>query len=86
MKESLNLELKRQFTKDIIKTVIAFANTSGGEIYIGIDDSGEVIGIENHDDEMLKFTNSIKHFNVASTSTIESLAQINYSITKILCN
>ena len=30
-------ELKIELTKDIKKEIIAFANTKGGKIYIGID-------------------------------------------------
>ena len=37
-------ELKIELTKDIKKEIIAFANTKGGKIYIGIDDDGNVIG------------------------------------------
>ncbi len=33
-------------TKDVIETVISFANTKGGRIYIGVDDSGVIKGIE----------------------------------------
>lgn len=42
-KESIHLELKKEYVKDILKTVIAFANTSGGKIYIGIDDDDKGI-------------------------------------------
>ena len=40
-------ELKIKLTKDIKKEIIAFANTKGGKIYIGIDDCGNVIGLNN---------------------------------------
>ena len=36
-------ELKIELTKDIKKEIIAFANTKGGKIYIGIDDNGNII-------------------------------------------
>ena len=45
-KESEYLELKLELTSDIKKEIIAFANTSGGTIYIGIDDNGKVIGLK----------------------------------------
>ncbi len=48
--ESTTLELKREFVTDIVKTVIAFANTTGGTILIGVDDDGAVIGVDNTDD------------------------------------
>ena len=31
-------EFKSLWTDDIYKTIIAFANTKGGNIYVGIDD------------------------------------------------
>lgn len=40
-------ELKIELTKDIKKEIIVFANTKGGKIYIGIDDDGNVIGLNN---------------------------------------
>ena len=39
------LELKRELTNDITKEIIAFANTRGGQIIIGIDDDGNVFGV-----------------------------------------
>ena len=36
--ESETVEYKREYTDDIRKTVVAFANTSGGEIHIGVED------------------------------------------------
>lgn len=58
--EDMNHEFKRQYTKDIIKTVIAFANSSGGKIFIGVDDSGDAIGITNPDEELLQITKAVR--------------------------
>lgn len=58
--ESTTLELKRQVIDELRKTVIAFANTEGGIIYIGVDDDGSIVGIENVDSEMLKLSNMIR--------------------------
>ncbi|MEI6580188.1 MAG: RNA-binding domain-containing protein, partial [Eubacteriales bacterium] len=58
--ENLTTEFKRIYTEDIKKTVIAFANTNGGRIYIGIEDDGTVIGVNDVDDTMLKATNAIR--------------------------
>lgn len=40
--------------------MIAFANTSGGKIYIGIDDDGKVLGVQRLDPDILKLSNSIR--------------------------
>lgn len=45
--ESQYIELKRELTKDIKKEIIAFANTTGGTIYVGIEDDGNIIGLKN---------------------------------------
>ncbi|MDM5245912.1 MULTISPECIES: ATP-binding protein [unclassified Lysinibacillus] len=45
--KSPTLEWKREVTNNIQKAVIAFANTIGGELYIGVDDDGQIIGLEN---------------------------------------
>ncbi len=58
--ESSTLELKRQVVDDIRKTVIAFANSEGGTIYIGIDDDGTVVGVKDIGDEMLRLSNIIR--------------------------
>jgi ATP-dependent DNA helicase RecG len=50
MIESSNTEFKREFTDSIFKTVVAFANTDGGCIYIGIEDDGTVVGVADVDD------------------------------------
>ncbi len=60
LKENIHTELKRKVTDNLKKEIIAFANTSGGKIYIGIDDDGEVVGIKNVDFELTQITNMIR--------------------------
>ncbi len=57
--EGTTLEYKRQYTEDIRKTVIAFANTDGGEIFIGISDDGSVYGVEDADAVMLQVSHAM---------------------------
>lgn len=58
--ETEKIEFKSGFTEEIYKEVIAFANTDGGVLYIGIDDSGNAVGLENVDDEYTRITNGIR--------------------------
>ena len=48
-KESLTVEFKSDLKKlsdsEIFEAVVAFANTEGGDLYLGIEDSGEVTGV-----------------------------------------
>ena len=60
MLENLNTEFKREYTEDIKYAVLAFANTHGGNIYIGIEDDGKVCGVVNPDDTMLRLTNMVR--------------------------
>lgn len=58
--ENATIEFKREYTPDINKVVVAFANTNGGKIYIGMDDNGVPVGISNTDVTILKVTNTIR--------------------------
>ena len=48
--ESEIMELKEKYTDTLIRDMVAFLNTEGGDIYVGITDSGEIKGI--HDDQI----------------------------------
>lgn len=58
--ENENIEYKTQITPDIYKEVVAFANSEGGIIYIGIDDNGNNVGIDSVDDTYTRLTNGIR--------------------------
>lgn len=58
--ENISVELKREYVADIVKTVVAFANTEGGTVYIGIANDGSVTGVENADETMLKVSNAVR--------------------------
>ena len=58
--ETENIEFKLQFTDELYKEVIAFANTEGGVIYIGIDNEGKAVGIDNVDENYTRITNGIR--------------------------
>ncbi|MCM1062177.1 MAG: putative DNA binding domain-containing protein [Eubacterium sp.] len=58
--ESESIEYKSIVVDDICKSVIAFANTNGGIIYVGYDDKGNAVGIDNVDKEYTALTNMIR--------------------------
>lgn len=58
--ETENIEFKSQFTEEIYKEVIAFANTDGGIVYVGIDNDGNAIGLADVDQEYTRITNGIR--------------------------
>lgn len=58
--ESETVELKQELNKNIKKEIIAFANTKGGIIYIGINDEGEVIGLKSPHKDVESLSTMIK--------------------------
>ena len=58
--ETENTEFKSRFTEEIYKEIIAFANTNGGTVSIGIDDRGNPVGLANADQESVRITNGIR--------------------------
>ncbi len=62
MSESNRIEYKRELTDSLEKEVIAFLNYyEGGIIFIGIDDSGDVYGVENCDEIQLKIKDRLRN-------------------------
>ena len=62
MRETHNLEFKEKISDSFLKTVVAFANYSGGEILFGVDDNGEFIGLSNLKDDAMVIENKINDF------------------------
>lgn len=58
--ENEYVEYKVQMGNNVYKEVIAFANSDGGTIYIGIDDQGNHVGIDDIDDTYTRLTNGIR--------------------------
>ena len=48
-RESETIELKEIVVDEIKKEIIAFANCDGGKLYIGVQDNGTVVGVNNPD-------------------------------------
>lgn len=75
--EGLNIEFKQTFSKNIhtnnkdkeiekssLKNIVGFLNAKGGTLLIGVNDNGEVTGIENdffksNDEYLLNFKNAL---------------------------
>ena len=60
MMENKTVEYKREYIDDIKYTVVAFANTDGGKLYIGMEDDGRVYGVSDPDGAMLRVTNMVR--------------------------
>ncbi len=58
--ESQTLEFKSTFDKETAETLTAFANTNGGTVLIGVDDNGEIIGIDTGKESLQNWQNQVK--------------------------
>ena len=86
--ESINVELKEILTSELKKEIVAFANTCDGIIYIGVNDKGEVIGVENSDDVIERAGASIRNaikpdVSMYVTLNVEQIENKNIIIIKV---
>ena len=58
--ESETVELKSIVVDDIKKEIIAFANCEGGKLYIGVQDDGTILGVEDPDGTALQISNMVR--------------------------
>ena len=58
--ESPLVELKREVNTDFKKEIVAFANTDGGEIFVGVEDDGTVTGVTDSDKVITQISNIIR--------------------------
>jgi ATP-dependent DNA helicase RecG len=59
-RESETIELKEIVTDEIKKEIIAFANSEGGSIYIGVKDDGTLTGVADPDGAALQISNMVR--------------------------
>jgi len=85
--ESLEFKRKANFPEKIVKEIVAFANTNGGNLLIGVDDNGEVTGIKNKEEDLYILNQAIKNYcipdidyNIDIVPLSEKRAVLNYSI------
>lgn len=60
MLEGPNLEFKRIWNDSAKKTVVAFANTDGGTLLVGVDDDGTPCGLDDVDASAVQIVNAIE--------------------------
>ncbi len=62
--ESQHLEFKRKVPKPqrLAKEVIAFANSGGGNLLLGVDDDGSIVGVRDADEELYSLQDALDHY------------------------
>ena len=60
MYESNNVEFKSEINDKLEREVVAFLNSKGGHIYLGVDDNGNAIGFDDIDQAQLLAKDRIK--------------------------
>lgn len=58
--ETETVELKAVVVDDIKKEIIAFANCDGGKLYVGIQDNGVIVGLDDPDGAALQISNMVR--------------------------
>lgn len=74
MPEKQNIEYKSSWHDDYLKWICGFANAQGGQIYIGKDDVGNVVDVEDYKKLMDEIPNKIKN-NMGITAEVNLLQE-----------
>jgi len=59
-KESETVEFKTSFNIETVETLVAFANAKGGRVYVGVTDTGGVVGVSIGQETIPQWINEIK--------------------------
>ena len=59
-KESETVELKTSFNIEAVETLVAFANAKGGRVFVGIADTGAIVGVSVNQETIPQWLNEIK--------------------------
>ncbi|MCK4816645.1 putative DNA binding domain-containing protein, partial [bacterium] len=60
LKESQKVEFKASFGKEVIISLVAFANAQGGKVIIGMANDGRVTGVDIGPETLQRYLNEIK--------------------------
>ena len=78
-KESQSIEWKEVWQDEYLKWICGYANAYGGILYIGTDDDGNVVGIDNARELLERIPNKI-------TDTMGIIADVNLLYSQAWCH
>jgi len=64
--ESEIVEFKTNFNIETIETLVAFANSKGGSVFIGVNDKSKVVGVNANSENIQNWLNEIKNKTIPS--------------------
>jgi len=74
--ESQTVEFKTSFQKEVVESVVAFANAKGGKIFIGVSDDGSINGLQIGKETLKDWINQIKNNTPQLIIDIDSVIDI----------
>ncbi len=60
--ETLEFKTKANHPEKIVKEMVAFANTKGGQLLVGVNDHGEITGLSAAEEELYSLENAISKY------------------------
>lgn len=86
-KETLTVEFKSDIKKygdaDLFEDVVAFANTDGGDLYLGVEDDGTITGVHKEHSNPITLSAYIANNTVPPISTRTEIIEEEYPVLKI---
>lgn len=86
-KETLTIEFKSDLKKygdaDLFEDVVAFANTDGGELYLGVEDDGSITGVHPEHSNPISLSAFIANNTVPPISTRAEIIEDELPVLKI---
>ena len=74
MSEDGRTEYKSEYSEGIPKSIIAFSNSEGGNILVGVDDNGNTVGLDDPDATARKCVQILRDQirpDVSSTTSVD---------------